>query len=308
MVIQGVAYLSDFEAKKAIIEAARRLEGRGFLPAGDGSLSVRVGPNAVWVTVDGADKAALTQDMLVRVDLNGKGNLSAHPKPLGEDLPIHLSIYRENENVQCVLHAYPPCAAALDGDLPAANYSPSVRKLGRLERLSGLSGEALAKAAALRSRSDSGALLEGDGCLFWAKTPVEVCRLAEALHYRWTVEDALRHTGCAGCEARSRREHTRPQADVSDANRPEGAALRPEMAERDNNRGGIAHATASAGLTGVTGLIRPGQSLPPLPGKQADPAVQTPLPAPVPSAPSPAADCPKADAMAEVVRRVLQNL
>jgi|GEM_PF-5346899 len=27
MVIQGVAYLSDFEAKKAIMEMARRLEG-----------------------------------------------------------------------------------------------------------------------------------------------------------------------------------------------------------------------------------------------------------------------------------------
>ena len=74
MVIQGVSYLSDFEAKKAIIEAARRLESKGFLTAGDGSLSVRVGPNAVWVTVDGADKAALTQDMLVRVDQIGRAS------------------------------------------------------------------------------------------------------------------------------------------------------------------------------------------------------------------------------------------
>ena len=41
MVIQGVSYLSDFEAKKAIIETARRLESKGFLTAGDGSLSVR---------------------------------------------------------------------------------------------------------------------------------------------------------------------------------------------------------------------------------------------------------------------------
>ena len=85
MVIQGVSYLSDFEAKKAIIETARRLEGRGFMTAGDGSISVRVGPNAVWATVDGADKAALTQDMLVRVDLNGRGNFGARAKPLGED-------------------------------------------------------------------------------------------------------------------------------------------------------------------------------------------------------------------------------
>lgn len=283
MVIQGVAYLSDFEAKKAIIEAARRLENRGFLPAGDGSLSVRVGPNAVWVTVDGADKAALTQDMLVRVDLNGKGNLSARPKPLGEDLPIHLSIYRENENVQCVLHAYPPCAAALDQSLPAADYSPSVRRLGRLERLAGLSGEGLAKAAALRSRSDSGALLEGDGCLFWAKTPVEACRLAEALNYRWMVEDALRHAGCGGCAGQ-------PRCGGS-------AQVR---------RTAPAPAEPAQPLTGVTGLIRPGQPLPPLSRKQEDPAVQAPSPAPAPSAPPPA-DSPKADVMAEVVRRVLQN-
>ena len=47
MVIQGVAYLSDFEAKKAIIEMARRLEAKGLLVAGDGSMSVRVGPQAV---------------------------------------------------------------------------------------------------------------------------------------------------------------------------------------------------------------------------------------------------------------------
>ena len=54
MVIQGVTYLSDFEAKKAIIEMARRLEAKGWLVAGDGSMSVRVGPQAVWVTVAGA--------------------------------------------------------------------------------------------------------------------------------------------------------------------------------------------------------------------------------------------------------------
>ena len=81
MVIQGVTYLSDFEAKKAIMEMARRLEAKGWLVAGDGSMSVRVGPQAVWVTVAGADKAALTQDMLVRVDMNGKAMLSAKPKP-----------------------------------------------------------------------------------------------------------------------------------------------------------------------------------------------------------------------------------
>ena len=54
-------------------------------------------------------------------------------------------------------------------------------------------------------------------------------------------------------------------------------------------------------LSGTTGLIQPGQPLPPLPGKE-EPAPQ-PAPQPAPSA----AD-PKADAMAEVVRRVLRGL
>ena len=132
MVIQGVTYLSDFEAKKAIMEMARRLEAKGWLVAGDGSMSVRVGPQAVWVTVAGADKAALTQDMLVRVDMNGKAMLSAKPKPLPEDLPIHLKIYQENENAQCVMHTYPACAAVMGMQgqtVQPAAFSPAVRAL-----------------------------------------------------------------------------------------------------------------------------------------------------------------------------------
>ena len=131
MVIQGVTYLSDFEAKKAIMEMARRLEAKGWLVAGDGSMSVRVGPQAVWVTVAGADKAALTQDMLVRVDMNGKAMLSAKPKPLPEDLPIHLKIYQENENAQCVMHTYPACAAVMGMQgqtVQPAAFSPAVRR------------------------------------------------------------------------------------------------------------------------------------------------------------------------------------
>ena len=56
MVIQGVTYLSDFEAKKASWKWPVGWKP-SWLVAGDGSMSVRVGPQAVWVTVAGADKA-----------------------------------------------------------------------------------------------------------------------------------------------------------------------------------------------------------------------------------------------------------
>lgn len=286
--IQGVSYLSDFEAKKAIIEAARRLESRGFMTAGDGSISVRVGPNAVWVTVDGADKAALTQDMLVRVDLNGKANLSARPKPLGEDLPIHLKIYRENENVQCVLHVYPPCAAVLSQQgqgLSAAEYSPSVRKLGRVELIAGLTGEALSKTVAAQSRTDKGVLLENDGCMFWAKAPIEACHLAEAMEYRWTVGNTIRWSGCVGCEGC-------------------GGCTGGSQCHKCSGCRGTQPAPPEPPRTGVTGLIRPGQSLPPLPKREvSDPAASS-----LPTVSAAPADSAKADAMAEVVRRVLRGL
>lgn len=296
MVIQGVSYLSDFEAKKAVIEAARRLEAKGFLTAGDGSLSVRVGPNAVWVTLEGADKAALTQDMLVRVDLNGKQMMSAHLKPLAEDLAVHLKIYRENESVQCVLHAYPPCAVALSRrgqGLPAADYSPSVRKLGRIQLLGAQSAEALPQAAASLSRTDRGVLLQNDGCMLWGKNPLEVCHLAEAMAYCCKVNAAMgRCSVCSKC-ARCGNSIDAP------AEHPTAQTVYSSPAPQP----------AAAPLSGVTGLIQPGQSLPPLPqpGQSASPAAPPVQEAPAMKPGVAAVDVPKADVMAEVVRRTLQS-
>ena len=193
MVIQGVTYLSDFEAKKAIMEMARRLEAKGWLVAGDGSMSVRVGPQAVWVTVAGADKAALTQDMLVRVDMNGKAMLSAKPKPLPEDLPIHLKIYQENENAQCVMHTYPACAAVMGMQgqtVQPAAFSPAVRALGRVQLLPAQNVDAQAQAVSLLCRTDKAVLLENDGCLTWGKTPADAAHLVEALDYYAAVTAA----------------------------------------------------------------------------------------------------------------------
>ena len=172
MVIQGVNYPSDFEAKKAIIAAAAKLEAKGFQVAGDGSLSVRVGPNAIWITVEGADKAALQQDQLVRIDLSGKQMATNKPKPLGEDLPIHLRIYRENEAVQGIVHAYPVCAAVLGiqgTGMEAAAFSPSVRRMGRIQLLPHKDAQTQAEAVGLLCRTDRGVLLQNDGRMTWAR-------------------------------------------------------------------------------------------------------------------------------------------
>lgn len=306
MVIQGVTYLSDFEAKKAIIEMARRLEAKGFLVAGDGSLSVRVGPAAVWVTIAGADKAALTQDMLVRVDLNGKAMLSAKPKPLPEDLPVHLKIYQENENVQCVMHTYPACAAVMGmqgQSVQPAAFSPAVRALGRIQLLPAQSPEALAQAVSLLCRTDKGVLLENDGCMTWGKTPADASHLVEALDYYAAVTAKLgcfkcpncgRCTGCGKCGSA-----VAAPAPVTAQPIPQPVAPQPLPA-----------APAASALPGVTGLIQPGMALPTLPNAQPA-AAPAPAPAAQPAAaPAPAAAKPanaRDAAMAEVIRRTLKS-
>ena len=310
MVIQGVTYLSDFEAKKTIIEMARRLEAKGFLVAGDGSLSVRVGPAAVWVTIAGADKAALTQDMLVRVDLNGKAMLSAKPKPLPEDLPVHLKIYQENENVKCVMHTYPACAAVMGmqgQSVQPAAFSPAVRALGRIQLLPAQNPEALAQAVSLLCRTDKGVLLENDGCMTWGKTPADASHLVEALDYYAAVTAEL---GCFKCPSCG---HCTGHCSGCGKCGSAAAAPAPVMAQpgpqpMTPQPVPAAPAPAVSALPGVTGLIQPGMALPTLPKAQPA-AAPTPAPAAQPAA-APAAAKPanaRDAAMAEVIRRTLKS-
>lgn len=305
MVIQGVTYPSDFEAKKAIIAAAAKLEAKGFQVAGDGSLSVRVGPNAIWITVEGADKAALQQDQLVRIDLSGKQMATNKPKPLGEDIPIHLRIYRENETVQGIVHAYPICAAVLGQQgvgMEAAAFSPSVRRMGRIQLLPQKDAQTQAEAVGLLCRTDRGVLLQNDGCMTWGKSLSEAVQTVEAMDYYCKVKkcaDGPKSCTCGHSET-----------GLCDGSRKAPAPQRVcsgDCAACDRATVCLSHAPVSA--AGMTGIIRPGEGLPALPSL--DTPAPAPAAAPVSPAPIPApvkvlaVDTPKADVMAEVVRRAM---
>jgi|GEM_PF-479081 len=186
MVIQGVSYLSDFEAKKAIIAAASKLYQRGWMIAGDGSLSVKVGPNAIWVTIEGADKSTLTQDQLVRIDQNGKQMATNKPKPLGDDIETHLRIYKENDRVRSIVHAYPIAAQKLavkGKSVEAAAFTPAVRRLGRVQTVGALKSEQVISDVSLLAKNDNGVIVQGDGCMMWGKTPQEAADYVEVLNY-----------------------------------------------------------------------------------------------------------------------------
>ena len=103
-------YPTDAEAKAQIIEAGLRIYQRGLVAANDGNLSVRVGENALWVTPTGVSKGFMTEDMLVKLDLDG--NVLAGTRKASSETKMHLRIYQENPDVRAVVHAHPPAATA----------------------------------------------------------------------------------------------------------------------------------------------------------------------------------------------------
>lgn len=318
MVIQGIKYPSDFEAKKAMIETGRRMDQKGYVIAGDGSMSVRVGPNAVWITRHGADKGALTQDSFVRVDMSGRQQLNAHPVQLPEDLPIHLKVYTENTAQRSILHAYPASVvllAACGRGLDAAAYTPAVRALGAVPTVPSGSADASANAVALLCKQNIGVILQNDGCMLWGESTDAAFRKLEALEF--CARLGGRSGCCANCGAKPACCGT-PECRTSchtcgtmPAGDPPHAPAQPVPAEQPR-----------AQINGLTPIVRPGEVggfRPPQPKPAAPASVQTtpqPQPAPVPvsavqaaptaaAAPAKVTDVPREQVMAEVVRRAM---
>lgn len=287
MVIQGVNFPSDFEAKKTMIEIGRRMDEKGYVIAGDGSLSVRVGPNAVWITAEGADKGAMKQDCFVRVDLNGRQMPGSRGVRLPEDLPIHLQAYNQNPELRGIIHAYPAGAVALtvqgQGVSPA-DYTPAVRALGRITLTAAANAEAAAKEAALVCKTDSGILLSGNGCVMWGKSMMEAFQKMQALEYYVKISRMLCGTG-RGFGSGAERREVAAEAVISPVSEP-------------------------LSIEGLTPLIKPGEGVGALPGGSPAPAfAAAPVPAASPisaaaSGTSGAAERRK-QTMDEIVRRSL---
>ena len=97
---------SIFELKKEICEVGHKLYAQGMVAANDGNISVKISPREYLCTPTGVSKGALTPDMIIKVDENGK-KLEGTLNPSSE-IKMHLCCYKEREDVGAVLHAHPP--------------------------------------------------------------------------------------------------------------------------------------------------------------------------------------------------------
>ena len=139
--------MDERQIREQIVEVARRCYDRGLIVAGDGNISVRVGPNRLIATPSGVSKGWMTPEMMCVVDLAGNP-LESSDYQVSSEWPMHRVIYERRPDINAVVHAHPPHATgfavaglALDkailsevvltlGCVPLAAYgTPSTREL-----------------------------------------------------------------------------------------------------------------------------------------------------------------------------------
>ena len=192
-------YPTDAQAKEQILETGLKIYQRGLVAANDGNLSVRVGDNALWVTPTGVSKGSMTEDMLVKVDLEGN-LLEGNRKPSSET-KLHLRIYQENPDVRAVLPAHPPAATAfacagIPLDRPI--LQEAVVFLGKVPvapfALPG--SQAVADSVAPYCRDYRALLLEYHGAVSWGDTMEQAHHRMECLEQLALVTLHLKTLGC----------------------------------------------------------------------------------------------------------------
>jgi methylthioribulose-1-phosphate dehydratase len=192
-----------------LIAAGRFFFERGWVPATAGNLSARLEGGQVLVTVSGRHKGALGPEDFLVVDVDGRV-LSEGKRPSAE-LPLHLQLYRRNEQVGAVLHTHSLSATVLSrlqrDELVLEDYEvlkalpgisthqtrvvvpvfPNDQDVGRL---AARVEEHMEKRGSLY-----GYLIAGHGFYTWGRSVAEACRHIEAFEFLFDCELELRRLG-----------------------------------------------------------------------------------------------------------------
>lgn len=179
-------YLSEKQARKAIIDIGQRMYVRNFVAANDGNISVKTGDNEVWATPTGVSKGYMKKKMLVKVDLDGN-ILEGTYKPSSE-LKMHLRAYQENEDIKAVCHAHPPictCYAIAGLPLSAPVLAEAVITLGDVPvaPYAELGSKEVPEAIAPYCHTHNGVLLANHGAVTWAGEPYAAYYRLESMEY-----------------------------------------------------------------------------------------------------------------------------
>ncbi|MTK12551.1 MAG: class II aldolase/adducin family protein [Clostridiaceae bacterium] len=195
MIVEGINYPSDSEAKKALVDIGRRIYEKGFVAANDGNISCKVDPNTIWITPTGVSKGFMTSDMMIKIDLDGK-IIAGKLKPSSE-FKMHLRVYKENPEVMAITHAHPPIATsfAIAGiSLDKAILPEAVVQLGSVPvaPYATPGSQGVPDSIAPYCKTYNAVLLANHGALSWGKDIYEAYYRMESIEYYASV---LMYTG-----------------------------------------------------------------------------------------------------------------
>lgn len=155
------------EARAALVAVGRRLYERRILVSTEGNMSVRLQDGTILATPSGVNKGFLQPADLVLISPDGRPVGGGKPS---SELLMHLTIYREREDVHAVVHAHPPVAtgyAVAGRPLPTGVLAEVVTSLGciPIAPYGTPSTEELATAVAEPIRTYDALLLANHGAL-----------------------------------------------------------------------------------------------------------------------------------------------
>jgi len=99
---------NEWEQKKMIIEIGRRIWQRGYVAANDGNITVRLNDKEILTTPTGVSKGFMTQEMIIKLNMEGKVLTSNSTYRPSSEVKMHLEVYRQRDDINAVIHTHPP--------------------------------------------------------------------------------------------------------------------------------------------------------------------------------------------------------
>ena len=98
----------ELELKELMLDIGKRLWTRGYVAANDGNMSVRVSNTEILTTPTGVSKGFMSQDMLIKIDMDGKVISRNNRYSPSSEIMMHIEAYKQRDDVRAVIHAHPP--------------------------------------------------------------------------------------------------------------------------------------------------------------------------------------------------------
>jgi L-fuculose-phosphate aldolase len=99
---------NEWEQKKMIIEIGRRIWQRGYVAANDGNITVRLNEKEILTTPTGVSKGFMTQDMIIKLNMEGHVLTSNSKYRPSSEVKMHLEVYQQRNDINAVIHTHPP--------------------------------------------------------------------------------------------------------------------------------------------------------------------------------------------------------